>query len=148
MTLNIQLHIDTLICLNPLLDRGDSGAPLMVFFRITFVRRRNFFFALRYSSPIHTRTYWRKPIPNIFWGSWEKNFLPWGQFLKTEDVQFSVYRYIKPDVSQLPWHIGTKFQRLPPYFWGPGSQWYYCGYFPMRPEVGISRWRPPNRGYL
>jgi len=30
-------------------------------------------------------------------------------------VQFLVYQHT-PDVSQFQWHIGTKFQRLPPYF--------------------------------
>ena len=54
---------------------------------------------------------------------------------------------LKPEIriSQLLDKIATPFQRLPPHFCGPSTQRHYCRYFPMYPDVGNSRWRPPNR---
>ena len=45
---------------------------------------------------------------------------------KTEYFLIAVHRLILPDVSQHPWQIGTKFQKLPPCLRDPGSQCYDC----------------------
>ena len=40
-------------------------------------------------------------------------------------------------ISQLPDQIETPFQRLTYTFRDPATQWLYCEYCPMRPEVGF-----------
>ena len=46
--------------------------------------------------------------------------------------------------SQLVEEIGMKFQRLPPCFLGPATQWKYTECCATKPEVGNRRWRPPK----
>ena len=52
---------------------------------------------------------------------------------------------LPPSVSRLLWYLGKIFQRLSPYFQGPGIQWSYSLYCVMQAKVRNPRWQLTNR---
>ena len=141
---------------NPLLDRkGASGAPIMVFSGYIFVLPAKTFSLLsipRQYKPAHideNRFQISFGVTEVEFFSRDVNFRKPRMFMTTAihclilSLPICYIRRISAS--------GTHRSEIPtatPYFQGSGSQRYYCGYYPMKPEVGISKWRPLNRKYI